>query len=89
MSAELQTALLLFLVGMITVFIILSLVVLTGRLLIWVINNYFATEEKLAYEYNVPYVAEDVVYKKKIAAITAAVDVVTGGRGKIIKIEKK
>ena len=52
MSAELQTALLLLVVGMITVFIILSLVVLTGRTLIWVVNNYFSPEEKLAYDYN-------------------------------------
>ena len=88
MSAELQTALLLLVVGMITVFIILSLVVLTGRILIWVVNNYFSPEEKIAYDYTVPFVEDDVLYKKKLAAIAAAVEIATGGKGKIVKIEK-
>ena len=88
MSAELQTALLLLVVGMITVFIILSLVVLTGRTLIWVVNKYFSPEEKIAYEYTVPFVEDDVLYKKKLAAIAAAVEIATGGKGKIVKIEK-
>ncbi len=88
MSAELQTALLLLVVGMITVFIILSLVVLTGRILIWVVNNYFSPEEKLAYDYKVPFVEDDVIYKKKLVAIAAAVEIATGGQGKISKIER-
>ena len=88
MSAELQTALLLLVVGMITVFVILSLVVLTGRTLIWVVNKYFSPEEKIAYEYTVPFVEDDVIYKKKLAAIAAAVEIATGGKGKIVKIEK-
>ncbi|MFK7981665.1 MAG: OadG family transporter subunit [Saprospiraceae bacterium] len=88
MSAELQTALLLLVVGMITVFIILSLVVLTGRTLIWVVNKYFSPEEKITYEYKVPFVEDDVIYKKKLAAIAAAVEIATRGKGKIIKIEK-
>lgn len=88
MSAELQTALLLLVVGMITVFIILSLVVLTGRILIWVVNNYFSPEDKIAYEYKVPFLADDVIYKKKLAAITAAVEITTRGKGKITKIER-
>jgi len=88
MSAELQTALLLLVVGMITVFIILSLVVLTVRTLIWVVNNYFSPEEKITYEYKVPFVEDDVIYKKKLAAITAAVEMATGGKGRITKVER-
>lgn len=88
MSAELQTALLLLVVGMITVFIILSLVVLTGRTLIWVVNKYFSPEEKLAYDYKIPFVEDDVIYKKKLAAIAAAVEIATGGQGKITKVER-
>ena len=88
MSAELQTALLLLVVGMITVFIILSLVVLTGRILIWVVNTYFSAEEKIAYDYKAPYLEDDVIYKKKLAAITAAVEIATQGQGKITKIER-
>lgn len=88
MSTELQTALLLLIVGMITVFVILSLVVLTGRVLIWVVNNYFSPEEKIAYDYKVPFVEDDVIYKKKLAAIAAAVEIATGGKGKAVKIER-
>ena len=87
MPTNLQTALLLLVVGMITVFIILSLVVLTGRILIWVVNKYFSPEEKIAYEYTVPFVEDDLIYKKKLVAITAAVEIATGGQGKITKIE--
>ena len=88
MSAELQTALLLLLVGMITVFVILSLVVFTGRTLIWVVNKYFSEEEKIEYDYAVPYIEDDSIYKKKLAAITAAVEIATGGQGKIVKVER-
>lgn len=88
MSAELQTALLLLVVGMITVFIILSLVVLTGRSLIWVVNKYFSEEEKIEYDYVVPFIEDDVIYKKKLAAITAAVEIATRGQGKVVKVER-
>lgn len=88
MPAELQTALLLLVVGMITVFVILSLVVFTGRTLIWVVNKYFSEEEKITYEYTAPYIEDDVIYKKKLAAITAAVEIATRGKGKITKVER-
>jgi len=88
MPAELQTALLLLVVGMITVFIILSLVVFTGRTIIWVVNKYFSEEEKITYDYAMPYIEEDVIYKKKLAAITAAVEIATGGKGRITKVER-
>lgn len=88
MPAELQTALLLLVVGMITVFIILSLVILTGRILIWVVNKYFSEEEKLSYDYKVPFIDDDVIGKRKLAAITAAVEIATRGTGKIVKIER-
>ena len=88
MTAELQTALLLLIVGMITVFIILSLVVFTGHTLIWVVNKYFSEEEKIEYDYTAPYIQDDGIYKKKLAAITAAVEIATRGKGKVIKIER-
>lgn len=88
MTAELQTAILLLVVGMITVFIILSLVVFTGRTLIWVVNKYFSEEEKIEYDYATPYIEDDVIYKKKLAAIAAAVEIATGGKGKAVKIER-
>jgi oxaloacetate decarboxylase gamma subunit len=88
MPAQLQTALLLLVVGMITVFAILSLVVFTGRILIWVVNKYFSPEEKLNFDYKVPYIDEASINKKKLAAIMAAVEVATAGEGKVLKIEK-
>lgn len=88
MPAELQTALLLLIVGMITVFIILSLVVLTGRTLIWVVNKYFSEEEEITYHSTIPYLEDDIIYKKKLAAIAAAVEIATGGQGKVVKVER-
>ena len=88
MPAEFQTALLLLIVGMITVFVILSLVVFTGRTLIWVINKYFSEEEIIEYDYKVPYIDEDVIYYKKLAAIIAGVEIATSGQGKIAKVER-
>ena len=72
----------------ITVFVILSLVVFTGNTLIWVVNKYFSAEEKIDYEYKVPFVEDDVIYKKKLAAITAAVEIATKGQGKVVKVER-
>ena len=78
----------LLLVGMITVFIILSLVVLTGRILIRVINRYFSEEEKINYAYKVPYIDEEIIARKKLAVLAAAVEVATGGKGRITEIKK-
>lgn len=89
MSPDLQTAFLLLAVGMITVFVILSLVVLTGRALIWVINNYFPVrEEKMSFDYRAPFLEEELPVKKKLVAITAAIEIATGGKGRIEKIER-
>lgn len=80
--------LVIFIVGMITVFTVLLLVVLTGRVLVNLVNrfyvepniNYAATEQ--------PY-SNEVIAPEKIVAITAAVQMVTKGKGKITKIVKK
>ena len=80
---NLETGLLLMVVGMTTVFMILLIVIWLSRLLITVVN-------KVAPE-------EDV--KKKVApshsgndgtmdAIKQAVDILTAGKGQVIKVEK-
>ncbi len=74
MDGELSTALSLLAIGMITVFIVLLLVVITGNLLIRVVNRFFQNGNQLS--------------TAKIAAISGAVEVFTEGRGKITKIEK-
>ncbi len=67
-------------VGMFTVFTILFMVVAGGRILIiWV--NKFAPED-----------AKSIIIKhnddKKIAAVIAVVNVITGGKGRIDSIKK-
>jgi oxaloacetate decarboxylase (Na+ extruding) subunit gamma len=76
-----ETALLLLAVGMITVFAVLSLVVITGQALIRVVN-FFAGEASPP-----PGIAGGGPDKSRIAAIVAIVDALTGGKGKVGKIE--
>jgi oxaloacetate decarboxylase gamma subunit len=75
MSEEISSALSLLLTGMVTVFVVLSLVVATGRLLIRISNRFYVEPTS-------------PVSGRKLAAITAAVEVVTEGKGTITKIEQ-
>ena len=77
-------ALLVFAVGMITVFLILGLVVLSGQILIRVVNA-FSTEEvqTVPEPRNVGSISE-----QELAVIVAAVDLFTQGKGKVEHIEK-
>ncbi|SFF75029.1 OadG family protein [Sunxiuqinia elliptica] len=73
-------------IGMITVFIILSLVVLIGNLIIRFVNKYLPEEvskkvEKIAEQ-------TTALNRKKVAAIVSAVKTVTEGKGHVTKIEK-
>jgi len=77
MEGDLSTALSLLAIGMITVFIVLFLVVVTGKRLIRLVN-------KLNFSEN-----GDAITPSKIAAITSAVEVYTEGKGKITKIERQ
>lgn len=74
-------------VGMITVFIILLIVINLSKLLIAVVNK-VAPEEvitKKTAKASAPPVAID---PNTMAAIKGAVNVVTGGKGKVMKVEK-
>lgn len=80
-------ALELLVVGMITVFIILSIVVLVGTLIIRFVNKYIP-EEKASV---IPVVAagkNEGGSPRKMAAIVSAVNIITQGKGKVTKIEK-
>ena len=88
MEQELTSALLLMLIGMITVFSILLLVVFTGKLLIYLVNRF--GEEKLKLKpasYHLPF-AKETINKKEIAVIMAAIEVATNGKGKVRSIKK-
>jgi len=82
MSTELETSLNLLVVGMTTVFLILSIVVLSSKFLISLINRFEPaiipdTTKKKA---SIPQEVELVISK--------TVHQITGGKGKIEKIEK-
>lgn len=91
MSELLQSAFSLLLIGMITVFAILGLVVLTGRLLISLVNRFdpqtrdrFIGTPKTIFKPK-----PKAISRATLVAITAAVDAVTQGQGKITHIEKQ
>ncbi|MBQ8673079.1 MAG: OadG family protein [Bacteroides sp.] len=83
---NLNTALLLMVVGMLTVFAILLIVIYLGKGLIALVNKYVPEEEapakKTAQQGPAPIPAHIMV------AITAAVGVVTHDKGKVVKVEK-
>lgn len=77
----------LLLVGMITVFVILSLVIFIGNMVIKLTNRFLpvetiATKKTIVSGKAVP------SNPAKIAAVIAAVEAVTGGKGKIDRIDK-
>jgi len=90
MTENLHTALTVMAVGMVTVFMILSLVVLTGKLLIAAVNKFAPAPETLTKKRSKKSLSKTLAGKEKetIAALVAAVEAVTGGQGKITSIEK-
>lgn len=86
--SNIELGLLLMVVGMTSVFAILLMVIGLGKGLILLVNKY-APEENT----NQPPLrvrgASDEVPSPATAAIISAVSVLTGGQGKVTKIEKK
>ncbi len=75
MADTLSNAFLLMAVGMLTVFVILSIVVLAGQFLIRFMNRFSKTQE-------------DKVSKEHLAVISAVTTAVSQGKAKGIKVEK-
>ena len=86
MNPEVLKALSILVVGMITVFIVLGLVVLTGKVLIRIVNYY--TPDIVNTKKSLLAAANEEIRKEKVAAIVAAVDIITKGKGKITSIKK-
>ena len=71
-------------IGMITIFFILSLVVISGNFLIRMVNRY-APEAKPS----TPFTSSNKgISPEKVAVIVSAVDILTSGQGKVSRIDK-
>ncbi|HZK94156.1 MAG TPA: OadG family transporter subunit [Prolixibacteraceae bacterium] len=73
-------------VGMVTVFLILSLVVILGNLIIRFVNRFIPDVQNVSGQLADVVTAE--IHPKKIAAIVSAVKIVTKGTGRITSIKK-
>ena len=82
MSEELQLALNLMVIGMATVFVILLLVVLGGKMLIFWANKYHPQSAVIQV------LGRERRASSKLAAIVAVVEIITGGRGKVESIRR-
>jgi oxaloacetate decarboxylase (Na+ extruding) subunit gamma len=80
------TALQLMFIGMLTVFLILLLVVVIGNLIVRFVNKYVQESVIVQKSNNVELQA---IEPRKMAAIVSAVQIVTNGRGKVVKVDKK
>lgn len=80
---NLGIGLLLMVVGMVTVFIILLIVIYLSKILISLVNKFAPSEESVKVS---PQRA--IADNESVAAIKAAVKVLTAGKGKVVKIEK-
>ena len=85
MESTISNALVLLAIGMITVFLILALVVISGNILIKIVNKYAPEPSKKLTRASrlVTGTAPEVV-----AAIAAVVETVTKGHGKVDSIQK-
>lgn len=73
-------------IGMITVFVILSLVVLSGNILIFIVNKYFPTD-RVKYAFDAISEKPPVAHKI-LTVILTAIEIYTQGKGKVTSIEK-
>ncbi len=80
---NLGTGLLLMIVGMITVFTILLVVINLGKLLICMVNTFARHEEHAQVS-----LQRAIADNDSVVAIKAAVKILTAGKGKVVKIEK-
>jgi len=82
MESNISNAFLLLGIGMVTVFIVLTLVVLCGSLLINLVNKYAPEPVKKVK------LIKPLISNKEIAVMTAVVDHITLGKGKVESITK-
>lgn len=73
-------------VGMVTVFLILSLVVILGNLIIRFVNRFIPEIQKVSAQISDSAKAE--IHPNKMAAIVSAVNKVTKGTGRVTRVKK-
>ncbi len=76
-----------FILGLLTVFFVLMVVMASGHIIILVVNRFFKAAPA-----RVPHKPSDPPPEhnhRKIAAISAAIHSITGGKGKAVSIEKR
>lgn len=90
---NISVGLLLMAVGMTTVFAILFLVIYLGKGLIAFVNKYIpeevAVKQQVAVQTATVASNASGISNQETAAIVSAISVLTGGKGKVTKIEKK
>jgi oxaloacetate decarboxylase gamma subunit len=84
---NLEIGLMLMVIGMATVFAILLIVIYLGKGLIILVNKY-APEEVKKVQQTAQRTAPNALPNDVLAAIVAAVSVVSHGKGKVVKVEK-
>lgn len=84
MEGNVLEALKLLCVGLTTVFVVLLLIIMLGNSLIAFVNRFIPEDEKPA----TPQASSSAISPKVASAIAAAVAQLTGGKGKVEKIEK-
>ena len=88
---NIETGLLLMVVGMATVFVILLIVIYLGKGLILAVNKYAPEEEtvkKAVHTAPVVTAPVNVLSTQETVVIVSAVSAATRGLGKVVKIEK-
>lgn len=88
---NIETGLLLMVVGMATVFVILLIVINLGKGLILVVNKYAPEEDAVKKEVHTATAVTapaNVLSTQETAVIVSAVSAATRGLGKVVKIEK-
>lgn len=78
-------AVLVLVIGMLTVFFVLGMVVLSGEVLIRIVNSFYQEETSK----KVSSTSTKSIDKRKLAAILAAIEIVTDGKGTVQKIDQQ
>jgi oxaloacetate decarboxylase (Na+ extruding) subunit gamma len=88
MEQTFADAIKLLIVGMLTVFVVLFLVILIGNTLIRIINRFMPEEAKKAANNVRTAVSSTSIDSQKMAVIASAVSIITNGKGKVENVEK-